>query len=217
MEIRRFVSPMLDHNMYILAEHGHGIAIDPFCCEGSRILMEDLQMDFMLVTHEHFDHIRGVNEMKSLYGIPLLANAKCNINMQDPAKNFAKFYEAYIRFQKGKETREIPFDEHYTCSADQIISDGQQIEWQSHVIRVKFTPGHSAGSNMFILDEQYAFSGDVLLEESIPPDRFPGGSKKDFRTITLPYLKSLDPELMIYPGHEQSFRLGSHYLMQEET
>lgn len=216
MEIRRFISPMLDHNMYILAENGHGIAIDPFYCEDSRALMDDLKMDFMLVTHEHFDHIRGVNEMKRVYGIPLLANAKCNTNMQNPAKNFAKFYEAYVKFQNGKDTREIPFDERYACSADQLLEDGQRIEWQGHTIWVKLTPGHSAGSNMLIVDGQYAFSGDVLLAEDIPPDRFPGGSKKDFRTITLPYLKSLDQNLLIYPGHEKCFRLGSHYLMQEE-
>lgn len=216
MEIRRFVSPMLDHNMYILAEHAHGIAIDPFYCEESRALMEDLTMDFMLVTHEHFDHIRGVNEMKQVYGIPLLANAKCSANMQDPTKNFAKFYEAYMQFQKGKSVRDIPFDEHYACCADQLLEDGQQIQWQGHTIKVKLTPGHSAGSNMLIVDDLCAFSGDVLLSEDIPPDRFPGGSKKDFRAITFPFLKSLDRDLIIYPGHEESFLLGSHYLLQEE-
>lgn len=214
MEIRRFISPMLDHNMYTLAENGHGVAIDPFYCNDSRLLMDDLQMDFMLVTHEHFDHIRGVNEMKQAYGIPLLANAKCNINMQSPTKNFAKFYEAYIKFQQGKQVREIPFDDQYTCSADAILEDGQCIEWQGHTLQVKLTPGHSAGSNVFILDNKCVFSGDVLLAENIPADRFPGGSKKDFREITLPYLKSLDPKLKIYPGHEESFLLGSHYLLR---
>ena len=69
------------------------------------------------------------------------------------------------------------------------------------------TPGHSKGSCCILFDKKCMFSGDTLVTGHETILRLPGGSKKDFAEITMPFLNSLDGELMVYPGHGESQRL----------
>ena len=218
MELKRFVSPLLDQNMYVVCESGHCIIIDPYDCPESEKLLDGLQPDFMLVTHEHYDHISGVNAFKSRYEIPLYANSLCNKNMQNPRKNFAKYEDAYLRFQKGvviEKIEMIPIDAQYTCRAEVIVEDEQTLEWMGHSLFIKMSPGHSAGSNLIFLDNTEVFSGDCMLPPDIPIARFPGGDLQAFEEITLPYLKSLDGNIKVYPGHYDNFRLKDFYLLRK--
>ena len=220
IELKRFVSPLLDQNMYVVCEGGHCIVIDPYNSLESEQLLEGLQPDFMMVTHEHYDHISGVNAFKKYYRIPLYANSTCNTNMQNPRKNFAKYEESYLNFQKGVSIEEkeiLSVDARYTCHADFILEDGQTLDWRGHRIFVKMSPGHSAGSNLIFLDEFCMFSGDCMLPPNIPAARFPGGDPRAFREITLPYLKSLDGNTVVHPGHYDSFHLKEFHLLQKEA
>ena len=70
-------------------------------------------------------------------------------------------------------------------------------------------PGHSQGSCCILLNNKVLFTGDSLLAEYPVITRFPGGSSKDYKNISLPFLKSLNPNLVVYPGHGKSERLGN--------
>ena len=76
---------------------------------------------------------------------------------------------------------------------------------------IKEVPGHSAGGNFIFLNDNILFSGDILLDESVPAAKFPGGSKKAFANITLPYINSLIPDIFVYPGHGDAFVLNEYY------
>ena len=82
----------------------------------------------------------------------------------------------------------------YSCKADEIFNGKKEWNFESHKIVMQETPGHSKGSICILVDEK-------LL-------RLPGGSKKDFAGITLPYLESLDREIMVYPGHGEPQKLA---------
>ena len=68
-------------------------------------------------------------------------------------------------------------------------------------------PGHSAGSCCIVLDDML-FVGDTVLENNLMV-KFPGSSKKLYRSVTVPLLEklltgTLAPENRIthvYPGH----------------
>lgn len=47
----------------------------------------------------------------------------------------------------------------------------------------------------------YLFSGDSLIKGKKVITRLPGGSKKDYQAITLPFLKSLPDDMVVFPGH----------------
>lgn len=217
MEIKRFVSPMLDQNMYAVCEGRRCFVIDPYDGKGSDEFLDGLTVDFLLVTHEHYDHISGVNAFKAKYGAQLYANRKCDANMRRPTKNYSKYFEAYIKFQQGVELGDIVFDPAYSCCAESIIDDAYTMDWQGHKIFIKSAPGHSAGGSLIFLDDGCMFSGDCMLPPEIPAARFPGGDHKAFETVTLPYLRSLNKMLTVYPGHGDSFLLKDFYLLQGEA
>lgn len=56
--------------------------------------------------------------------------------------------------------------EDYKIEAEKL-DDGSQIQLGSKKIKVISTPGHTAGSMTFVIDEKYVFSGDILFIESI--------------------------------------------------
>ena len=62
MQIKKTDSGLLHSCMYLLEEKGHAIVIDP-CRDLSAA--GDSIVDYLLITHEHYDHISGVNEWKN--------------------------------------------------------------------------------------------------------------------------------------------------------
>ena len=52
------------------------------------------------------------------------------------------------------------------------------------------------------------FTGDTLLGDNAAITRFPGGNTNDYKHIALPYLRSLDKNLIVMPGHGEPFVLS---------
>lgn len=211
MKILPYVSPLLDQNMYIVEEGEHCLIIDPYYDENVAQLLRNKTVDLMLVTHEHYDHISGVNDFKNFFGCKLWASAKCNCNLQKPTKNFSKYFEAYYKFQGDLKKPDFPFDSDYACCADEIFEGSARFQWQGNTLYIKEIPGHSAGGNFIFLNDSTLFSGDILLAENVRAGNFPGGDPEAFEAITIPYVNSLPPELSVYPGHGEHFVLNSHY------
>lgn len=211
MQITRYTSPLLEQNMYIVSEGNHCFIIDPYYCDDAVGVIGNLKVDFMLVTHEHYDHISGVNKFKDIFGCKLIANEKCNKNLQKPTKNFSKYFEAYCKFQKGLNLKEIVFDDKYSCVADETFTGELLINWCNNEIFLKEIPGHSYGGNLIFLNKTTLFSGDTLLDEDIPAAKFPGGDAKAFNEVTVPYINTLEPDIEVYPGHGDTWKLCEYY------
>lgn len=211
MKIVPYVSPLLDQNMYIVEEGGHCLIIDPYYDDSIANLLHDKIVDMMLVTHEHYDHISGVNQFKKRFGCKLLANAKCNRNLQKPAKNFSKYFEAYYEFQADLKKPDFPFESDYACCADEVFEESVRFQWQGNALYLREIPGHSEGGNFIFLNDSTLFSGDILLAENVRAGSFPGGDPKSFEEITMPYVNTLPPNLSVYPGHGEGFGLNEYH------
>lgn len=211
MKIITYISPLLEHNMYVVEEGQHCIIIDPYYDDKVALLLKNKIIDFLLVTHEHYDHISGVNKFKEVYNCKLLANAKCNNNLQKPTKNFSKYFEAYYEFQADLKKPDFEIESNFSCHADEIFEDSIELEWQNNKIYIKEIPGHSEGGNLIFLNDSTVFSGDILLDENVPAAKFPGGSKRAFINITLPYINTLSSNIKVYPGHGDIFDLCDYY------
>ena len=211
MEIDRYTSPLLSSNMYVVSEGGRCIIIDPYFSPEAKGLLSGLTLDFMLVTHEQYDHVSGVNGYKAEYKIPLYASRACDEGMQSPARNRAKFFGAWLEVQ-GLSGQRV--DQAYVCCADEIVEEGQTIDWMGHHIVLRLAPGHSTGSALILLDGDTLFSGDCMLRKSVPASRLPGSDPEAFQRSTLPQLKQLDGNMLVLPGHYGCFRLRDHHLLQ---
>lgn len=209
MEIYTFQDPAFGINTYLVAEEHKGFLIDPLISVFLEDFLEKLDIDFAVLTHEHYDHICGVNEIRKKYGIKFLCGRKAEKGLADPKINMSKYTEyfnAILPFGNG--TAESCA---YMCCCDSVVTDQQIIHWEGHQLFIKETPGHSNGSISILLDNLYLFSGDAIFREYQTATRLPGGSTMDYNKVTVPWLNSLNPDIMVYPGHGLSFTLNERF------
>lgn len=203
MEIKAYDSGLLASNMYVVSENGHAVVIDP---SRDTSPAKGLTVDLLIVTHEHYDHISGVNDWKREYGAPLLCSEKCAENLGNTLMNQARHFDVFCELQTWIKLDEIPRTDHsYTCTAEKTFTDSMSLEWQGHELRLIEIPGHSQGSIGIYLDGDGFFSGDSLLEGKETELRLPGGSKKQWREIGEPRIKAIPEGTTIYPGHFGKF------------
>ena len=203
IEIRRYESDLLLSNMYVVVEGKHAVVIDP---NKDVSVAEDLIIDKIILTHEHYDHIFGVNCWKKAREISVFSSKTCAENCKDPRKNLAKYFKEFCELQTWIHLKKTPeYDPLYSCSVDETFDDSTVLEWMDHKWCLFEMPGHSMGSIGVILDDRYFFSGDSLIENHEIELRGPGGSKKKWRDIGLPRLKKLPCGIQVFPGHFNSF------------
>ena len=203
MIIERYESPLLSSNMYLITESGHAVVIDP-----SQYLKKakNLIVDKIILTHEHYDHISGVNDWKRLTNASVLCSKTCGENIQSSRKNMARLFEVFCELQTWIIVDKVPkADENYTCQADETFEGELDFAWQGHNFHLFELPGHSLGSIGILLDGQCFFSGDSLIEGKEIELRFPGGSRAKWETIGAPRLSLLPDRIKVYPGHFKEF------------
>ncbi len=141
----------------------------------------------ILLTHEHYDHVGGVQEILRATG--------------DSAKIFAH-RDVVLKLKEGKSTFAEMLGGQMPCiEVDVPLSDNARITVGSESVQVLFTPGHSIGS-LCLYDEKNGmlFSGDtVFTQGGFGRYDFPGGDF-DLLLHSIEKLASLDIK-NLYPGH----------------
>lgn len=205
MTVERYVSNLMFSNMYVLKDRDHAVVIDPF---EHMDVVEDAIPDLILLTHEHYDHISGVNAWKARFHMPVMCSAACAEALESDKRNMARYFTAFSQMQNyGEQDPNVPIDEHYVCRADLTFEKEIHFSWQGNRISMFELPGHSKGSIGILANDKYFFSGDSLLPDREIELRFPGGNRKLWETVSLPKLKALSDELTVYPGHRGAFSM----------
>ena len=156
----------------------------------------------LLLTHEHFDHISGLNRIRDLCASScrVIAGATCSERIQDMKANLSAYADVLAELG-GKQIPEnwSPF----CCKAADITFENQYAShWMGHAVELFSTPGHSAGSCCIVVDD-LLFVGDTVLENNLMV-KFPGSSKKLYRSVTAPLLEKWllgNRVSCVYPGH----------------
>ena len=189
MIVEKFVSGFLDTNTYLLEEAGHLLIIDP---AGHATVLEKCRNAAtvaVLLTHEHFDHISGLERLRDVCASScvVIAGKTCSERIQDTKANLSAYADVLAQLG-GKQIPEhwLPF----CCkAADITFYDRYAFRWMGHAVELFSTPGHSAGSCCIALDDML-FVGDTVLENNLMV-KFPGSSKKLYRNVTAPLLVRL--------------------------
>lgn len=181
--IETFVLGMVQVNTYLLWEDDHVLIIDP----GSKSprLQEAIDkrngiVDGIVLTHAHFDHIAGIDTLVEKYHCPLYMNDLDMPLLQDPELNFS-IGDPIIVKTKAK-----------------VLAPGEHTIGH-FTFQYIDAPGHSEGCSMILWD-QNLFCGDVLFQGSIGRTDLATSSNTKMMQ-SLKRIKTMDPDLCVYPGH----------------
>ncbi len=196
LTIDKLVVGPLESNCYILGAEGRAIVIDPGA-EGERILRKlqelNLQLDFVINTHGHADHIGGNSDLLD-NGAKLLIHQLDAEMLAAPEKNLSIYTQSPDEHIRGPE-------------AHSFLEDGQVIKWAGPPIEVIHTPGHTPGS-ICLLMENNLFSGDTLFAGGVGRTDLPGGNTGELMRSIKERIFTLDLEVRVFPGHGPSTSVG---------
>ncbi|MGO4693601.1 MBL fold metallo-hydrolase [Paenibacillus sp. 2TAB26] len=206
MKIETFTLGPLQTNAYLITvkepatvngeeAQERGIVIDPGMNPRKLIeRLKDVKVEAILLTHAHFDHMGGVDEVRKLADCPVYIHDLEADWLTDPRKNGS------MRWQDV--TPPLSTD-----PAEYALAEGQTLSLLGLSFRVMHTPGHSPGSVSF-LHGNHLFSGDVLFKMSVGRTDLPGGRERDLYDSIRLKLYKLNPEVIVYPGHGGRTTIG---------
>ena len=174
-------------NCYVLISEHHSAVVDP-SVDADRILSflegKHATLDYILLTHGHFDHVTSLDTLRDLTGAPAYVHKDDNEMLQDGKKNAHALF-----FGQDKKWRE----------AEGLLDDGDEIALGDEKIKVISTPGHSKGS-VCLLCQDKLITGDTLFDGGYGRYDLHGGDPQKL-SESLSALRELDGKLTIYPGH----------------
>ena len=189
----------VDANSWLLVENNCGLLIDAVDNANLYKRIQELDDLMILLTHSHFDHICGLNQIRKIKSnVIVCSTEQCSMNIGNKYKNISASANAFMSFYKGGNNKKNI--EPIECEpAEKTFNGNINLSWQKHNIQLLACYGHSNDSMIILLDNQFLFTGDTIL--SIPTvTRFPGGSTERFWKEDIPLLQKMDVT-KVYPGH----------------
>jgi hydroxyacylglutathione hydrolase len=196
LDVRAFTVGPVQENSYIVRADAHAssaLLVDPGD-EADRLLtaIESLgvQIDAILVTHCHFDHIGAVAPVARATGAPVY----CPVIERPVLADVMSWVPPGFG----------PFENY---EADHTLAGGERLTLAGIDIDVIFTPGHSPGHLTYAVPGA-VLSGDVLFQGSVGRVDLPGGDWSTLERSIEALLRAHPPETVVYPGHMGVTTLG---------
>ena len=194
MIIKTFVAGFLENNIYLILDEQSkkGVLIDATECLPEIIeAAKGYNIEYILLTHGHFDHILGLTDLKKAL------NAKAVINQND----------LIISDNVNEFTRLFNQPDIIPPIYEKYIKDGDEINVGNLKIKVIYTPGHTEGGICYLIDDKL-FSGDTLFRGSVGRTDLFGGNFKKLSDSVLNKLFKLDDKIKVYTGHGPETTIG---------
>jgi hydroxyacylglutathione hydrolase len=196
IDVRSFAVGPIQENAYIVrssAEASSAVMVDPGE-EAQRLLDAakalGVEIEAILITHCHFDHIGAVAPIAKATGAPVYCPEAETMVLADITKwTMAGFG---------------PFE---SWRAEHTLAGGESLRLADLDIEVIFTPGHSPGHVTYALDGAL-LSGDVLFQGSVGRTDLPGGDWPTLERSIGVLMERFERDTVVYPGHMGVTTLG---------
>ena len=165
---------------------GHANAI------ADNLKKEGLKLAGILLTHAHFDHADGAEDLQKLMGSDIYAHEAEQRTLENPRYNMSNMMGMGISYR-----------------ANRLVKEGDVLELAGFAFKVIHTPGHTEGGCCYYMEEQKVLlSGDTLFCGSIGRTDFPGGSYGTLLRSVKEKLFVLPDDVKVLPGHEGTSFVG---------
>lgn len=205
LNVKRFLNNPVDSNCFVIYDKAIGsdcVIVDPGSRDNGVLFSfldkEHLEPQYIILTHEHFDHCWGVNALVERYHIPIVCSALCAECIQYEKRNCSVFYDNKERFVIKSKTISVE-------SLDYVIHLGYtQIQFFE-------TLGHTKASICFTIGH-YLFTGDTLIKDLRTVTKLPTGSVEKLLESQKILQKMQGKGYVVYPGHGDIFELDGYDL-----
>jgi len=199
VDVRSFTVGPVSENCYLAFLDGadRGVIVDPGD-EPERILAAvealGIDVDAILLTHCHFDHIGAVAPVAKATRAPVYCP-----EIEVPLLTDIMSYVPWPGFG--------PFESY---DPEHTVTGGEHLSLAGLEIDVLFTPGHSPGHVTYAIPDQGAlFSGDVLFKGSVGRVDLPGGDWDTLLESIRGLVEGYPEETVVHPGHMAVTTLGA--------
>jgi hydroxyacylglutathione hydrolase len=196
LEARMFTVGPVQENCYVVRAEGRSrsaLLVDPGD-EAPRLLAAiaelEVEIEAILITHCHFDHVGAVAPLARATGAPVYCP-----RIEEP---MLRDVMAWTLPGFG------PFE---SWEPENTLAGGERLNLAGIDIEVLFTPGHSPGHLTYALPGAL-LSGDVLFQGSVGRTDLPGGDWNVLERSIGELAERFPKETVVYPGHMGVTTLG---------
>ena len=207
LSVQRIVNTPVPSNCFVIYDKAFGrecIVVDPGSKSDDYLFsfLDDMGLTpmFIILTHEHFDHCWGVNELVERYQSPLVCSSLCAKFIQNEKKNCSVFYDNNEKFTINSNVKSVEFLDFELKIFDSVI----------HFFT---TPGHTDASICFSIGD-CLFTGDTLIKDLHTVVKLPTGSIDKLKVSYELFLQLQGKNYLIYPGHGDVFKLDEYDLIK---
>lgn len=148
---------------------------------------EGVELEKILLTHAHLDHVGGTAELSARTSVPVEGP-----HIED------KFWIDGL----DQQCTMFGFPQVESFTPDRWLEEGQTVQVGQQTFKVLHTPGHTPGHVVFFHEEdQLALVGDVLFQGSIGRTDFPKGDHATLISSIREKLFPLGDDVEFIPGH----------------
>ena len=199
LKIENFILGPIENNSYLLTDAETSLAalVDPSV--PSREVLEairnaGLQLNSILITHAHFDHIGGAKYFKKQFsGEPQIYLHQSDLQL----------------WQSGGGAPAFGFDFDAGDQPDILFEDEQSLKLGNSEIKVLFTPGHTPGHVTFYFpNATAAFCGDLIFYRGVGRTDLAYSNQEDLFNSIKEKIFTLPDNTLLFPGHGPSTSVG---------
>lgn len=160
-----------------------------------RIEELELNLQAILLTHGHLDHLGAAPQLKAHLGVEIIG--------PHPADEY--WFQAL-----PQQSRQFGLFEIDSFLPDRWLDqDGEILAVAGYQFEVKHLPGHTPGHVGFVEHSQKViFAGDVLFKQSIGRTDFPGGNHEELLHSIRSKLYTLPDDMIVIAGHGPATTIG---------
>ncbi|QKS70924.1 MBL fold metallo-hydrolase [Paenalkalicoccus suaedae] len=198
MKISTFPLGALQTNCFVVEKNEQAVIIDPG--GDASILVNyfakrNVEVQAILLTHAHFDHIGAVDEVSEYFKAPIYVHKHEVDWLRLPEKNGSGVFPGIPEIRIKREA---------------IMIDGEQeLTIGEFTFELYETPGHSPGSVSYYLPEENTIiSGDVLFRGGVGRTDLFGGDHDTLMDSIHDKMLQLPDETIVKNGHGPDTTIG---------